>query len=209
MSYTENGGRRNPNRDVHHTRTAKRRRKKKRRTFLNIILVLFIIGVFSFAGLFLGAYIGIAKNSPDFNIEEVMPESFTSILYDVNGDEFDRLHGEENREYVKLADIPLNLQRAVIAIEDERFYEHGGIDIRGIFRAIVINIKDMSFSQGASTITQQLIKNEKLTSEKKLTRKIQEQFLAVRLEKELTKKFGNKTDAKNYILELCYNLTLK
>ena len=78
---------------------------------------------------------------------------------------------------MNLEEIPLHMQQAVVAIEDERFYEHGGIDMRGIFRALVENIKTMSFSQGASTITQQLIKNEVLTNEKSIVRKVKEQFL--------------------------------
>ena len=74
-----------------------------------------------------------------------------------------------------------------------------------MFRALFVNIKNMEFSQGASTITQQLMKNEALTSEKKLSRKIQEQYLAVSYEKELTKKLGSKKLAKDYILELYLN----
>ena len=111
----------------------------------------------------------------------------------------DRLHGEENREYVTLDMIPEDLQNAVVSIEDERFYDHNGIDIKGIFRALIIDIKERNFSQGASTITQQLIKNEILTSDKKITRKLQEQYLAIKYEKELEKTLGSKEAAKDYI----------
>ena len=100
-----------------------------------------------------------------------VPNNFTSIIYDDNGVEIDKLHGEENREYVTLDMIPEDLQNAFVSIEDERFYDHNGIDIKGIFRALIIDIKERNFSQGASTITQQLIKNEILTSDKKITRK--------------------------------------
>ena len=114
-----------------------------------------------------------------------------------------------NRQYVTLDEISENLQHAVVAIEDERFYEHNGIDLKGIARALVTDIKAMDFSQGASTITQQLIKNNVLTEqwanenegkisklekmERQVQRKIQEMYIAVELEK--------KVDDKDWILE--------
>ena len=69
-------------------------------------------------------------------------DSYTSVIYDADDNEVDKLHGEENREYVKLSAITTNMQNAVIAIEDQRFYEHNGIDIRGILRAMKQNIVD-------------------------------------------------------------------
>lgn len=202
MNYSQN-----PNRK----QTTKRRSKKKRRknragvVILRILVVLVIIGVFAVVGGFLGAYIGIIESAPTINTADVVPESYTSILYDSAGNELDRLHGNENREYVKLSEIPKNLQNAVVAIEDERFFDHNGVDFRGMLRALVVNIKTMSFSQGASTITQQLIKNEVLTQDKLLKRKLQEQYLAVQLEKDLAKSLGSKQKAKEYILELYLN----
>ena len=192
-------------------KTNHRRKKRRRRKntigmfFVRLILILGIVGCFALGGAVLGAYFGIIENAPKLNTEDIVPEEYTSILYDQDGNEVDRLHYEENREYVKLSQIPLDLQHAVIAIEDERFYEHNGIDIRGMFRALVVNIKNMDLSQGASTITQQLMKNEALTADKTFTRKIQEQYLAVTFEKELTKSLGSKKAAKDYILELYLN----
>jgi penicillin-binding protein 1A len=100
-----------------------------------------------------------------------------------------------NRKYVTIDEIPLNLQHAFVAIEDARFYEHNGIDPKGIIRALVEDIKTRSTSQGASTITQQLIKNSVLenlwTTEgstiEKIQRKVQEQYLAVKLEQQVSK----------------------
>ncbi len=187
----------------------RKQRKRKRltpgRIILRTILIVIIVAIFAIAGALLGAYMGIVDSAPTMNTDDVVPENYTSIVYDSAGKEIDRLHGEENREYVQLDQIPENLQKAVVSIEDERFYEHNGIDPKGILRALMINIQTHSFSQGASTITQQLIKNEVLTSEKQLTRKIQEQYLAVQLEKNLTEKLGSKEAAKNYILELYLN----
>ena len=96
---------------------------------------------------------------------------------------------------VTLDKIPKDLQNAVVAIEDERFYEHNGIDIRGILRAGVKGIlSGGNFSEGASTITQQLLKNNVFTgwtnesTVQRFTRKIQEQYLALQLEKHTSKK---------------------
>ena len=160
----------------------------------------FIVG-----GATLGILIGIIDSTVVLNTEDVVPESYTSIIYDSKGNQIDKLHGTENREYVKLDQVPKSLQNAVIAIEDERFYQHNGIDIKGIFRAIAINIKNFGFSQGASTLTQQLIKNEVLTQDQNISRKIKEQYLAMNFESNLKKQFDSKEKAKDYILELYLN----
>lgn len=182
-----------------------KRKKNKRRSFLRGFFIVLTILVLAAIGVFIGAYITIIKGAPELNTSDIVPSNFTSIIYDDNGQEIDKLHGEENREYVTIDLIPHNLQNAVVSIEDERFYTHNGIDIKGIIRAIAIDIKELNFSQGASTITQQLIKNEILTNKKSFVRKIQEQYLAVKYEAELEKTLGSKEDAKKYILELYLN----
>ena len=183
----------------------KQKKKKKKRKGLRVFFLVLCILILAAAGLCIGAWISIIKSAPEINTSDIVPSNFTSIIYDDNGVEIDKLHGEENREYVTLDMIPEDLQNAVVSIEDERFYDHNGIDIKGIFRALIIDIKERNFSQGASTITQQLIKNEILTSDKKITRKLQEQYLAVKYEKELEKTLGSKEAAKDYILELYLN----
>ena len=202
MNYSQNAREQQNNK-------RRRRRKKKKNLFgviiLKVFIVLFLVGSIAAAGMAFGAFMGIVDSAPTLNTEDVVPESYTSIIYDLDGNEIDRLHGEENREYVKLSSIPVDLRNAVVAIEDQRFYEHNGIDLKGIMRAMVVNIKDMNFTQGASTITQQLMKNEVLSSEKKLKRKIQEQYLAVQIEDQLTESLGSKQKAKEYILELYMN----
>lgn len=102
----------------------------------------------------------------------------------------------ETRSLVKFKDVPRHLVNAVIAIEDRRFYNHGGIDIRSIARALNEDMFGKGRLQGGSTITQQLIKNFYLTSEKSLRRKISEATMAILLERQLT---------KNQILELYFN----
>lgn len=190
----------------------RRRRRKKRRgvSIIKILIIIIIVCCFAGAGALLGAYMSIVKQSPSINISDVVPENYTSIIYDSDGNEIDMLHSVENRLYVKLSDIPDDMKNAVVAIEDQRFYEHNGIDLKGIFRAVFVNLesglKGNGFTkQGASTITQQLIKNEKLQSEKTLIRKITEQTMAVSLEKDLIESLGSKENAKNYILELYLN----
>ncbi len=163
---------------------AKQIKKKGKVTALKIIVISIIIGMFAVVGAVLGVFIGIIKSAPDPSTIDISPQgNYTSIVYDSEGKQIDSFEPAENREYAELKDIPLDLQHAVIATEDERFYEHNGIDIKGIFRAIVKDIQTGSFDEGASTITQQLIKNNVLSSKKALTRKIQEQYLAIEIEK--------------------------
>ncbi len=133
---------------------------------------------------------------PDVSTIDISPTGYLSTVYDSNGDEIETLASAgANRTYVTLANIPTDLQHAFVAIEDERFYEHNGIDVQGIIRAAVTGVANgFDFSQGASTITQQLLKNNYFTtwtSEKtflsSVNRKIQEQYLAVQLEKIVSK----------------------
>ena len=191
------------------TSSKKRRKRRKKRTVNGkigkVLLVVAVVIGFAVAGAVLGTVFGILQSTDMLNTSDVMPDSYTSVIYDADGEAVDKLHGSENREYVKLSAITTNMQNAVVAIEDERFYEHNGIDMRGIMRAMLENVKTMSFSQGASTITQQVIKNEVLTNEKSITRKVKEQYLAVSLENALEKQLGSKEDAKKYILELYLN----
>lgn len=102
----------------------------------------------------------------------------------------------QKRYWTPMNRIPTLLQRAVVAIEDSRFYEHGGVDIRGIARAFVTNLAHGEASQGGSTITQQLVKNKYLTAEKTLDRKLKEAQLAMDLEKKYS---------KSQILEMYFN----
>ena len=190
------------------TRKKRKRRRKKRSVngkIGKVALVVAVIIGFAIAGAALGTVFGILQSTEMLNTSDVMPDSYTSVIYDDEENAVDKLHGSENREYVKLSAITKNMQNAVVAIEDQRFYEHNGIDMKGIMRAMAENVKTMSFSQGASTLTQQVIKNEVLTNEKSITRKVKEQYLAVSLENALEKQLGSKEEAKKYILELYLN----
>ena len=111
----------------------------------------------------------------------------TSIVYDASGERAGSLYGSENRVYVTLDKIPLHVQQAFIAAEDQRFYEHPGVDVVRMFGALWHDIRTMSLEQGASTITQQLIKLTHLSGEKTLSRKAQEAVLALQLERQIDK----------------------
>ncbi len=158
----------------------KRMKKKGKVTAFRIVIMSIIIGMFAIVGAGLGVFIGIIKSTPDATTIDLKPQgNDASFVYDEAGNEIATIAPSDNREYASLKEIPLYLQQAVVATEDERFYEHNGIDIKGIFRAVVKNLQTGSFSEGASTITQQLVKNNVLDSDKKITRKIQEQYLAI------------------------------
>ena len=92
-----------------------------------------------------------------------------------------------NENYTTYEELPQNYIDAVIAVEDKRFLKHPGVDVISISRAILIDLKEMSFKEGGSTITQQLAKNVYFTQEKKMTRKIAEVFMAVELEENISK----------------------
>ena len=143
----------------------------------------------------IGSFRGVIAGAPHVNDVDISPLGYATFLYDDQGTQMRQLSAPtSNRLPVSLEQIPVNLQHAVVAIEDERFYEHNGIDVRGIARAAVKAITTGNFSEGASTITQQLLKNNvftdwtnESTQLERFTRKFQEQYLAVEIEKKYNK----------------------
>ena len=121
------------------------------------------------------------------DVNRIRNYSESTVMYDKDGEKMAALYSSENRLKTKLSSIPGHVISAFITAEDQRFFEHNGIDVRRIFAALLHNVKTMSFGQGASTITQQLIKNTHLSSEKTLSRKAQEIILALQLEKKMVK----------------------
>lgn len=186
-------------------RKVKKERSKPFTVILTALLMVAIMIGFAVCGGLVGAFVGIINSIPELGIVSIKPGTYTSIIYDSTGSEVSKLHGGENREYVTIDQIPMYMQQAVIAIEDERFYSHNGVDIQGLARAIYSTATNQQM-QGGSTITQQLIKNNvtKVTRNTPKT-KIKEQYLALKYEKELKQAYGSKEAAKNYILELYLN----
>ncbi|MCD7735909.1 MAG: transglycosylase domain-containing protein [Lachnospiraceae bacterium] len=134
-------------------------------------------------------------DAPDIDSVDVSPSGSATWICDESGNYLRRLSlSESNRDIISIEEIPDSLINAVIAIEDSRFYEHNGIDLHAIARAFWNGVTSGSFSEGASTITQQLIKNNVFTDwtqensfADRFARKIQEQYLAIQLEKQLSK----------------------
>ncbi|MDQ0202687.1 transglycosylase domain-containing protein [Pectinatus haikarae] len=145
-----------------------------------VILVVMVIGVGC------GFLTATINTKPDM-LHNIEPPA-SSQIYDINGNLIETVHAVENRVPVPIAKIPPALQNAFIANEDARFYDHFGIDPRGILRAIWANLTNKEIAEGGSTITQQLAKNAYLTQDRTWTRKIQEVFLALQLEQKYTKK---------------------
>ena len=161
------------------------------KAFLICLLAVGVIGLC--AGI--GIVKGVIDNAPDIDNTSVIPRGFKSVVLDSEGNKMAELITEgSNRIWVDIEDVPDHVQKAFVAIEDSRFYEHNGIDLRGIIRAGVRGVASgFQRTEGASTITQQLLKNSvfdfmsESTMVEKIERKLQEQYLAVKLEKTMTK----------------------
>ena len=165
------------------------------RLFKALLLCLIVVAVAGVAGVGVFAK-KIIDNTPEVSPDDVKPKGFTTFVYaDDSTTEIERfVSSGSNRVYKSINEIPKDLQHAFVAIEDERFYEHNGIDLQGIVRAGVVGITSGNLSQGASTLTQQLIKNNVFpnfvneeTLYDRVERKLQEQFLAIQIEKQMDK----------------------
>ena len=166
-------------------------------TLGKVLLVAAIAALLAGVCAFYGMMKGILDSAPNIDDIDATPTGYLSTVLDAEGNVTASLVASgSNRIYVTLDEIPENLQHAFVAIEDERFYQHNGIDAKGILRAAVVALRTRDFSQGASTITQQLLKNNVFvgwTAEgslaERLERKIQEQYLAIQLEKKQSKEW--------------------
>ena len=145
--------------------------------FFSICLVLFFIVLMLFAREL--------KDVPDIT-QANLQDPLSSEIYDKNLNLIATV-GAEKREYVSINDIPKNITEAVLTTEDSRFQSHIGIDPIRLIKAVLVNIRSNSAQQGASTITQQVVKNSLLTSDKSLQRKIQEAYLSLKLENRYSK----------------------
>jgi len=196
-----------------------------------ICIIVLAVGIFA-AAAGIGVFKGILSTAPDISKISVTPTGRASFVYDNQGNEISKLVSTNaNRIIVDSSQIPDDLKNAFVAIEDERFYQHNGIDIQRILSAAVSAVTKGRLGSGASTITQQLIKNNVFTDWateendiEKIKRKIQEQYLAVQLEKNSTKDailttylntinlgsntLGVQTASLRYFNKNCWELTL-
>ena len=177
--------------------------KRAHVSFIRVLFTALIAVCVMVVCLGIGSFRGVIAGAPDVNDVDISPLGYATFLYDDQGTQMRQLSAPtSNRLPVSLDQIPVSLQHAVVAIEDERFYEHNGIDVRGIARAGMKAITTGNFSEGASTITQQLLKNNvftdwtnESTQLERFTRKFQEQYLAVQVEK----KYDKSVILENYL----------
>ena len=145
----------------------------------------------AFFGLFGYTYTQVSEDLPELSSYSATELAQTSVVYDSDGNVVDELHGVQNRFVVGLEEIEPSLRDAVVAIEDQRFYEHRGVDYEAIARAAGENLKSLSVQEGGSTITQQLVKNTYIAQEQRqipsLERKLTEASLAWQYEEEHAK----------------------
>lgn len=193
MNYGKKGV---SNKDKRITSTGTLIRKKFTVIFCKALLICFLAAIVIGGCAGVGILKGIIDDAPNIDDIDPTPTGYLSVVLDNQGNETATLVASgSNRVYVTLDEIPVDMQHAFVAIEDERFYEHNGIDIKGIIRAGFKGITSGHFSQGASTITQQLLKNNVFegwtneSSSERVKRKIQEQYLAIQLTKVKSKEW--------------------
>ncbi len=166
-------------------------------TVTKLVVIFFVAISCAIAGIVGGAIYGYIKTATPIKPEQLQLKNLTSFVYDSKQKEIAQLKGEQNRILVDHDYIPENLRNAFVAIEDKRFYEHNGIDIIRIASAVVNFLKPGGSTHGGSTITQQLVRNITGDTQRTLRRKVQEQWMAIQLEKHLS---------KDKILDLYMNL---
>lgn len=189
---------------------------------LKILFFFVFVSILSLVGLFLLEFDGAKK---ELNKLIYYKPELTTRIYDANGELISNIFKEQHRLYVKFEDIPSRVIETLVATEDTLFFEHHGVNFDAIFRALIKNLQSGRVVEGASTITQQLIKSTILSPEKTLKRKINEAILALRLESLLSKEeiverylnqiyfghryYGIRTAALGYFKKELNELTLK
>lgn len=166
-------------------------RKATRFKVFKITIVTLILFFVFCAVATMGVVLAMIKTAPTLDVNKVLSLNEPSVIYNDNEQFMDTVISDINRKVVSFNDMPQNLKDAFIAIEDERFRTHGGIDIKRILGSAIKNVSNKLTGkrglQGASTITQQLVRNTMLSNEVKLKRKVQEAYLSLQLEEHLSK----------------------
>lgn len=174
-------------RSQHTSQPKTKKRKYKIHWFRILFAIILVCGVVG-CGVFAGVWVSVSKDVPDLDSVNLDNYSVTSVILDKDGNQIGDLHAEENRVPVDFNEISRNAVNALVAIEDQRFYKHHGVDPIRIAGAMVANVKAGGIVQGGSTITQQLVGMVFLDrNEKSYTRKIKEAVLAMKIEKQLSK----------------------
>lgn len=163
------------------------RPQRRRFSIGRLILLVVIVVAVVVVGAGIGVLAAVTRTLPSLDEIGAPRPRVTSFLYSTDGQVVAELHRTENRVPVEIEQVPKHVQDAVIAAEDHRFWEHRGMDPIRIFRAILADLRTRSFSEGASTITQQIVKNAFTGPQKTITRKLQDIILAVEMERRYTK----------------------
>ncbi|WP_053957673.1 penicillin-binding protein 1A [Inediibacterium massiliense] len=172
----------------HKSRGTNKQKKKKKVSFFRTFFLIIILFTFIGTGILGGWVFAVIKSSTSVDFTQIytlLDEN--SFIYDSEGNLIEKVEGDGLRTIVKYNDIPKNLKDAFIAIEDKDFEDHHGLSIKRIVKALIEDIKAGAPVQGASTITQQLVKNLYLSHDKKIERKIKEAYYAIQIERHLTK----------------------
>ena len=162
-------------------------RKKRKFLWLKITAVVVLLLMIAVLGVAAGAIFALSRNLPTLSELEKRPNAVNTTIYDRHGALIAELHGAENRVLVSSSDIPGVMKEATVAVEDERFYQHHGVDFQGVMRAVLENFRAGGVVQGGSTITEQYVKNAYVGNERTYTRKIREAVLAWQLEDQWSK----------------------
>ena len=157
-------------------------KKKRKLLWLKITAVVVLLLVIVVLGVAAGAIFALSRNLPSLEELRKRPNAVNTTIYDRNGQLIAELHGAENRVLVLSNKIPDVMKQATVAVEDERFYTHHGVDFQGVVRAMIENFRAGGVVQGGSTITEQYVKNAYVGNERTYTRKIREAVLAWQLE---------------------------
>ncbi len=173
------------------SKSNKKPSKKSKKKIFKWIGLSILFAFLAIAVIGVGYVVAIVKNTPPIDINKVVNVDQTLQAYDNKGEFMASLHGKEDYQKATSDEIPQNLKDAIVAIEDERFYQHKGVDVKRILGAVandaIYVVTGKGGLQGASTLTQQLVKNTILTNKQTIERKVSEMYLALELEKMLTK----------------------
>ncbi|MBE7302296.1 penicillin-binding protein [Staphylococcus epidermidis] len=182
---TENKGSSQPKKNNNNGKSNGKKNRNVKRTIIKIIgFMIIAFFVLLLLGILLFAYY--AWKAPAFS-ESKLDDPIPAKIYDKNGELVKTLDNGQRHEHVNIKDVPKDMKNAVLATEDNRFYQHGALDYKRLFGAIGKNLTGGFGSQGASTLTQQVVKDSFLTQQKSIGRKAQEAYLSYRLEQEYSK----------------------
>ena len=165
-------------------RARRQRRKGKRHPVRTVLAVLLSLGV---VGLVTAYFAFDVPHWQTLDISKITAAPQTGRMYDNAGELITKIQGAENRVVIPLERIPVLTRQVFLAAEDLRFYNHHGIDFVRLFGALAANLREGGYAQGASTITMQLIRQSHLSTQKTIARKLEEMWLAVNLERQMSK----------------------